>query len=223
MAADRRLQRRMGQRAKILRVARGVFLRKGYTSTSMDELAEAAGISVGTLYLYFRNKPTLYMSLLEVALEKRERALRGAIAGCHGVSQQILKLADASVDFFLRELEYFQAVIFMQQADLRIRGAGELTRKLAERSRAVLDLLVDLIRTGIRSGEFKRVDPVETALLLYGAWNGVIGLAMRKDPMRLERRRLKALVRSAFKVLEDGLRANQLPKAPRGRARIASR
>ncbi len=163
------------------------------------------------------------MSLLEVALEKQERALRGAIAGSHGVAQQILKLADAYVDFFLREPEYFQAVIFMQHADLRIPETGELTHKLAERSRAILDLLVDLIRTGVASGEFKRVDPVETALLLYGAWNGVIGLTLRKDPMRLERRRLKALVRFAFKVLEDGLRVNQLPEASRSRARIASR
>jgi AcrR family transcriptional regulator len=206
----------------ILRAARDVFLRKGYTSTSMDELAAAAGLSVGTLYLYFHNKPALYMSLLEVALEKQERALRGAIAGSHGVPQQILKLADAYVDFFLREPEYFQAVIFMQHGDLRIPESGELTQKLAERSRAIFGLLVDLVKAGVKNGELRRVNPAETALLLYGSWNGVIGLTLRKDAMRLERRRLRALGRFGLKLLENGLRADRIPKAPRSR-RAASR
>lgn len=202
------MRHKIGRRAEILRVARDVFLRKGYTSTSMDEIAEATSLSVGTLYLYFRNKPTLYMSLLEVALEKQEKALRGAASIGRGVCQRMLKLADAYVDFFLREPEYFQALIFLQHGDLRIPESEELTHRLAERSRAILGLLVELIRTGIDRGEFRRVAATDTALLLYGIWNGVIGLTLRRDPMRLERRRLKSLVHFALKVLQNGLRAN---------------
>lgn len=215
--AEQRLRHKMGRRAVILRVARDMFLRKGYLSATMDEIAEAVGLSVGTLYLYFRNKPTLYMSLLEVALEKQERALRGAVSRGRGVLQRILKLAEAYVDFFLREPEYFQALIFLQHGDLRIPESEELAQRLTVRSKAILALLVNLIRTGVQRGELRRVDPTDTALLLYGIWNGVIGLTLRKDPMHLERRRLKALIRFAFKVLQNGLRPNQLPKATRGR------
>jgi TetR/AcrR family transcriptional regulator len=216
---EQRLRHKLGRRTTILRVARDVFLRKGYTSTSMDEIADATGLSVGTLYLYFRNKPTLYMSLLEVALEKQEQALRGAASGGRAVAQRILKLADAYVDFFLREPEYFQALIFLQHGDLRIPQSEELNQRLAERSRAVVELLVNLLRDGVESGELRRVNPTDTALLFYGFWNGVIALSLRRDAMHLDRRRLKPLVRFALNVLQNGLRGGRAAKKARPRAK----
>jgi TetR/AcrR family transcriptional regulator len=206
VAAEQRLRHKQGRRAMILRVARDVFLRKGYLSATMDEIAEAAGLSVGTLYLYFRNKPTLYMSLLDVALAKQEKALRSASSGGRSAAQRIQRLAEAYVDFFLREPEYFQALIFLQHGDLRIPQSEELSQRLAERGRAVLNLLVRQVREGAARGELRRVDATDCALLLYGMWNGVIGLTLRRDAMHLERRRLKALVRFALKVLQNGLR-----------------
>ena len=211
--AERGMVHRMDRRAEILRVARDVFLRKGYTATSMDEVAEAAGLSVGTLYLYFRNKPTLYMSLLEVALEKQEKAVRGVVSKGRTASQRIIRLADAYVDFFLREPEYFQALIFLQHGDLRIPESEDLARKLAERRTSILGLLVGLIQIGIDNGELRRVDPTDTALLLYGLWNGIIGLTLRRDAINLERKRLRKFVRFAFNMLQTGLRPDRPPAA----------
>jgi AcrR family transcriptional regulator len=208
MGGEQRLRHKEGRHAAILRTARDVFLRKGYSSTTMDEIAEAVGLSVGTLYLYFRNKPTLYMSLLEVALEKQEKALRGALERGRTTWQKILYLGEAYADFFLREPEYFQALIFLQHGDLRIPDSEELARQLEERGRALLSILVGLINDGVRSGELRRVDATDTALLLYGTWNGAIGLTLRKDPIRLERRRLKALVRFGIKLIQTGLAAD---------------
>jgi AcrR family transcriptional regulator len=204
-AEENRLRHKAGRRAMILRVARDVFLRKGYVAATMDEIAEATGLSVGTLYLYYRNKPTLYMAILEIALEKQEKALRGALASGRTVMQKIAKLADAYANFFLREPEYFQALIFLQHGDLRIPESEKLNDSLAERGRAILSLLVDLIRSGVRKGELKRVDPTDTALLLYGWWNGIIGLTLRRDPMHLERRRLKSLIGYGLRAIQSGV------------------
>ena len=66
-------------------------------------------------------------------------------------------------------------------------------------------MLVGLIKSGIQSGELRRVDATDLALFMLGVWNGVIGLTLRRDPVRLERRRLKALIRFGFKVMQNGL------------------
>lgn len=204
---DRRKRRRQDRRELILRVARGVFLAKGYPATTMDEIAEAAGLSVGAVYLYFRNKPVLYLSLLELALQKQERAIRRAVQGGSGSSDKILRLAEAYADYFLREPEYFQALVFLQHGDLRIPESEQLAQALADRGAALLRFVAGLIEAGVESGELKRVDPFDTALFLWGAWNGVIGLTLRRDPLRLDRRQLKGLLRMGTKIIDDGLRA----------------
>lgn len=52
------------KRRQILHGAREVFLAKGYDGASMDGIAKAAGVSKGTLYVYFQNKECLFEALI---------------------------------------------------------------------------------------------------------------------------------------------------------------
>jgi len=65
-AGDPKARRRL----HVLRVATELFARQGYRKTSMDEVAQHAGVAKGTLYAYFANKIDLLVAA--VALEKRE-------------------------------------------------------------------------------------------------------------------------------------------------------
>lgn len=56
------------KRARILESATGLFVRFGYRKTSIDEVARAAGVAKGTVYLYYRNKAELVLHA--IALEK---------------------------------------------------------------------------------------------------------------------------------------------------------
>jgi len=56
------------KRARILASATGLFVRFGYRKTSIDEVARAAGVAKGTVYLYYRNKAELVLHA--IALEK---------------------------------------------------------------------------------------------------------------------------------------------------------
>jgi AcrR family transcriptional regulator len=53
------------RREDILRAATGVFVRKGYRPTSIDDLVEAAGISKGLFYVYFASKQQAFIELVE--------------------------------------------------------------------------------------------------------------------------------------------------------------
>src|SRR5260370_41055256 len=92
---ESRRRHRQSRRDLILQTARDVFLRKGYAAAGMDEIAETAGLSVGTVYLYFSNKPVLYLSLLDSAFENQEKALRRAALRGSTATDKGRQLAEA--------------------------------------------------------------------------------------------------------------------------------
>lgn len=62
------------KREQILEGARRVFLEKGFDAASMNDIARAAGVSKGTLYVYFENKERLFVDL--ITAEKRAELFR---------------------------------------------------------------------------------------------------------------------------------------------------
>ncbi|MET4635408.1 TetR/AcrR family transcriptional regulator [Kaistia defluvii] len=62
------------KREQIMRGASQVFLEKGFDAASMNDIARAAGVSKGTLYVYFANKEQLFVEL--ISTEKREEVFR---------------------------------------------------------------------------------------------------------------------------------------------------
>jgi len=67
--------------AAILDAAARIFAERGYTSTTTNHVAEAAGISIGSLYQYFPNKDALIVALEERHLHDARAALSVAITG----------------------------------------------------------------------------------------------------------------------------------------------
>ena len=75
-AQDRKQQERQARRRRIQRAAREVFAEKGFTKTSIEQVARQASLSVGAIYLYFRSKEDLYVSLLEETFELFDAELK---------------------------------------------------------------------------------------------------------------------------------------------------
>lgn len=64
------------KRAAILDAARAIIAKQGYEETTIAEIAAAAGVAVGTVYLYFRNKRDIYTSLSTGWVEEIAEALQ---------------------------------------------------------------------------------------------------------------------------------------------------
>src|SRR5205085_11542491 len=67
-AQERKAQERQARRRRIQEAARTVFSERGYAGASIELIARAAQLSVGAIYLYFRSKEDLYVSLIEDTL-----------------------------------------------------------------------------------------------------------------------------------------------------------
>jgi AcrR family transcriptional regulator len=100
--ADGRTARRSSTRDKILRAAVALISERGYTDTSIDEIAERAGVSKGSVFYNFGSKATLGAEVVRTCAEAIADVVRKAVANEHGwagLSSAMLavtKLVDAS-------------------------------------------------------------------------------------------------------------------------------
>src|SRR5262245_42488736 len=69
------------KRARILTAAERIFARHGFFAARVSEIAKEAGVADGTIYLYFKSKDDLLISLFEHRMKQVNEALREAIAG----------------------------------------------------------------------------------------------------------------------------------------------
>ncbi|MET7642487.1 helix-turn-helix domain-containing protein [Streptomyces sp. NPDC005426] len=65
---DKRAERSRRTRAKIVEAARDLFVAQGYGATSLQEIADRAGVAVQTVYFVFRNKRTLFKDVVDTSI-----------------------------------------------------------------------------------------------------------------------------------------------------------
>lgn len=94
-------QRREHTQRRLLDAARQVFGARGYGAASLDEIAQAAGVTRGALYYNFpRGKQDLFFALLDERLAERADAIRDRFAGPADVAGTVEQASGAADDAF---------------------------------------------------------------------------------------------------------------------------
>lgn len=97
---DARKARGLERRDAILAAALEEFSARGFEATRLDDVAARAKIAKGTIYLYFRDKETLFQELIRAMLTP----LVGTIEALGAVDVPLAMLADRLIDVFVREV-----------------------------------------------------------------------------------------------------------------------
>lgn len=81
------------KRRQILDGARGMFLSRGFEGTSMQDVARAAGVSKGTLYVYFDSKEAMFEALVRQECGLLQDCVRQLASGSGTVQDELLAIA----------------------------------------------------------------------------------------------------------------------------------
>jgi AcrR family transcriptional regulator len=98
--ASRRAQRQAERRAAILAAALEEFSASGFAATRLEDVAERAGVAKGTIYLYFRDKESLFQELVRSMLSP----VVGALEAAPMADLPARVIAEAIADMFVREV-----------------------------------------------------------------------------------------------------------------------
>jgi len=154
----------VAHRAGILRHAIKLFALKGYSATSMREIAGSARVTKPTIYYYFRGKRSLYLCVVREGVEAFKTGLTDHDRPNVKSGTRLRRIVKAVIDFNLKNRDLCRILSHA----LRY-GDPELRELAAECLNVARDAVKHCIKSGIASGEFKPLDPSLAAITVLGA------------------------------------------------------
>jgi TetR/AcrR family transcriptional regulator len=203
----------------ILEAAESKFLDRGFHGTTVEEVAGAADVSVGSIYVHFGSKEGLYLALLERALAIEEHYMDEAFKPTLSHSQQLFAAGWAYLRFYLDNPGYFRILMFPHIDARPEDSVPAVAQRLAERAEAQVQRVAKIIELGIKTGAARPVDPYRAAKFMWGAWSGVIALNLRPDRLRLDDEELRAVLEQGRRLLAEGIATMALRDPEDGRLR----
>lgn len=163
-------QRKEERRRLIFRTAVSIFSEKGYHAASVKEITDAAGISVGTYYLYFKNKEDLFEQLYDYMIDCLDRTDDLAVnENTNNAARKFARAITANLWAFqeLSQLTWImmvEAVGLNQRFEQKRRESNEKRRGKVE---SILDMLNGIGVTDILDTKIASIAYIGTFQVVY--------------------------------------------------------
>ena len=182
----------------MLDVAEDRFARRPYDSVHVGEIADAAKVSVGTVYSHFGNKDGLFLAVVDRALDHISTYTDTAAQESQGSAvEAIIAVGESYLDVLLERpfaVRFLVTDTALPDDDaVRARVAGHIDHLYAS--------LALRIEHAVDLGELKPVDTRLLARFLIGAWNGVIAMARHSAGSTIDVDELAACLHQATTLI----------------------
>ncbi len=163
------------KRAEIIAGATEVFSRKGFQGASVDDIAEAAGVSKGTVYLYFDNKEDVFFATFQ-SFEGEVAAQFEASMACESSAAGKLALSLREVAVTLREnIDVFPLTLEVWAAASSGKTRDRFAVAMEGLYHEFRGMAAALIEAGKAAGEFREdVNAEAVAAWVVGGLDGLI-------------------------------------------------
>lgn len=204
---ERKQRERERRRQQIMVAAKNVFTQKGFTKTTMEDIAREAELSPGTLYLYFKNKDELFASL-------SLRILQYLIIRLEAINQQkkisprkrIEGLKGAIYDVYEFDPLLFVKMFHLQSEDTFPNLSPELKTEIRYLSGQSLKMIAKILQIGIQKNILTNKYSAETlAEMFWAFFSGVVMFEKNKDIIGNRNSDLKAALTAAFDTFSQGI------------------
>lgn len=153
------------KRDAILRAAIDTFAGRGFFNSQVADVARAAGVAAGTVYLYFRSKDDLLVSVFERSMKEALAEGRAAVEGVDDPAERLRRFARLHLGRLGRDRNL--AIVF--QVELR-QSVKFMERFSSSLFREYLGQMRTAIADGQQAGHFRQdVNPTVAAKILFGA------------------------------------------------------
>ncbi len=188
----------------LLNAAKIIFFQNGYKNTTIKDITDKAGVSIGTFYLYFDNKLTIYKNVLFEGILELERSLRNSVRTLDPDKEPAEKLlrvlAKSYIQFYLNNPEYFDiiAVLNITEDELK-ENHLRISKEIHVKARDILRFIESIIRLGKQKKEFTIENTGAAATGIWALLEGILILNERKN--------LTLLKQDLFELLDFSLNA----------------
>jgi len=174
---DRKAREKERRRNQIIDAAEKVIFSKGLEHSTMDEIAQAAELSKGTLYLYFKNKTELYLAITQRGSDLLNKQFAKVFAGNHDKTglELIYTLGKTYLTFVRENPDYFKAFVYYESMDdIEELQESEFAQVCEENRREALNFMIRALQIGMQDGTIDDTyNPKELAILILASTRGI--------------------------------------------------
>jgi AcrR family transcriptional regulator len=200
-AAARGSRRRERTRALLLDAAELLMSQRAPEEIRIEDVAAQAGISAASVYVHFGTKDAMLAAVTERVLGVATDALRSAYAAQTSPLERFAGVGAAYLRLLLDHPAVVKYLTVTGERGPRTPVEDEVVARFSQLRRE----FEQSIREAVEAGAIRPVDPELMSYFLFGAWNGVAALALRRDALVLPPERVEQAVVEAGLALLDGL------------------
>jgi len=203
---ERKQRERERRRQQIIVAAKRVFSEKGFSKSTMEDIAREAELSPGTLYLYFKNKDDLYASLslrilqylnIRLADIKKEKDT--------DPQKKISAIKEALYDVYQFDPMILINMFHLQSSETLKNLSSPLLGNITELSRNSLNVLAEVFEDSSGRHEFLDTNPSAVADIIWSLFTGVVLWEESKRMIDDEKNFLKQTLDIAFDIFARGI------------------
>ncbi len=218
-AQERKQQERTARRRRIQRAARTVFAEKGYAKTSIEQIAREASLSVGAIYLYFRSKEDLYVSLLEETLDLFDTELRQIRGRSEVAAPERLRQAWSFLtQWAATDVEASRVLRLISQPNIRAQLSDEVVESIGKGLTQVREHMLGIVQDGSQAGVYHRA-PQQVVDMFWCLFIGVLEASDARTNLDLPGASYAEVSQAALSAIDAAARA---PESAQPAAEVAA-
>lgn len=182
---ERKEREKRQRKELILEGARKLFQERGFLNVTMSDLAESAELSIGTLYLYFKNKDDIYAGLACLGSQKVDTLLDEAL---HGKKKLTQKQLASFIEKFMRIYDdygcYFDILMFNFRGKGQINLSDGYANTLREITQSSMSKSIQYFSSRLPKGRTDKKEAARAATFVV--WALLLGLTQVLNVGRTE-------------------------------------
>jgi AcrR family transcriptional regulator len=207
MGIQERKKREKGlRRSQILEAAKIVFSSKGYNAATMEEIADVAELSPGTLYIYFKNKEELHtflsIDILKYIADEVEKAAQSDASS----EEKLDNVRDVFIEVYESDPMILISLFHLQAGETLKNLSEEVLEMLKQTSSNALNSIISIVKEGIETGVFVDGHPVALADVIWSIFSGVVLWVDSKRVLNNQKDFVKSTLKTAFGIAKKGLK-----------------
>ncbi|MCG6912252.1 MAG: TetR/AcrR family transcriptional regulator [Deltaproteobacteria bacterium] len=204
---ERKERERERRRQQIIVAAKRVFSDKGFSKATMEDIANEAELSPGTLYLYFKNKDELYASLSLRILHYLYIRLEHLNSDENlSIDQRVDALKHAMYDVYEFDPMILINMFHLQSSETLKNLTPGLLAEIKKLSRNSLSEMAKIFEEGVQSGIYIEERPIALADIVWSLFSGVVLWETSKKIINEDKDYLKETLDTAFDIFKRGIR-----------------
>ena len=207
--AERKEREKQQRREEIIQAAEQIFFSKGFDRSTMDDVAEKAELSKGTIYLYFASKEDLYMAVARKSINLLNEVTMKATEGEGSALEKLGRMGRSCIEFSRTYPDRMKAIMTLEELEPIALSASVSDVREMIYQESTVGSVIELVEQGVRE-KLIRSD-IPALLVAHTLWMTVLSVirfvTMKSGLLEVLELSQDQLLESHFELVLNGIRS----------------